>query len=126
MSSLQAVTSPASSSRLHEFTADLVVSLRRAAADGVVVLDLADPQGAGLPAWEPGPISTYCSLRGSCASTPCVGTLARPMFGASVCCLTRTVEAVRDTSTTPLWKAPRCGSGVPATIFRSSIRRGIY
>lgn len=40
--------------KVHEFTADLVVSRRGTAADGVVVLDLTDPQGADLPAWEPG------------------------------------------------------------------------
>lgn len=33
---------------------DLVVSDRREAAEGVVELDLADPAGAPLPAWEPG------------------------------------------------------------------------
>ncbi len=33
---------------------DLIVAGRRNAAEGVVVLDLADPSGAGLPAWAPG------------------------------------------------------------------------
>jgi hypothetical protein len=33
---------------------DLIVRRRTAAADGVVVLDLADPHGDDLPAWEPG------------------------------------------------------------------------
>lgn len=32
----------------------LAVSRRETAADGVVVLDLRDPSGAGLPAWTPG------------------------------------------------------------------------
>ena len=42
------------SAQVREFTIDLVVHRRHAAADGVVALDLADPQGADLPAWEPG------------------------------------------------------------------------
>ena len=42
------------SAQVREFTTDLVVHRRHAAADGVVALDLADPQGGDLPAWEPG------------------------------------------------------------------------
>ena len=42
------------SAQVREFTIDLVVHRRHAAADGVVALDLADPQGGDLPAWEPG------------------------------------------------------------------------
>lgn len=38
----------------HEFTAELVVRERVAAADGVVALELVDPAGHELPAWEPG------------------------------------------------------------------------
>lgn len=37
-----------------EFTAELVVRSRRDAADGVVHLELAAPDGSDLPAWEPG------------------------------------------------------------------------
>lgn len=37
-----------------EFTAELVVRRRTAAADGVVALELVDTQGRALPAWEPG------------------------------------------------------------------------
>lgn len=37
-----------------EFTAELVVRRRTAAADRVVALELVDPQGHALPAWEPG------------------------------------------------------------------------
>jgi ferredoxin-NADP reductase len=44
----------ASAARMHEFTTDLVVRRRHAAADGVVVLELADQQGGDLPTWEPG------------------------------------------------------------------------
>jgi ferredoxin-NADP reductase len=39
---------------LHEFTADLVVNRRHAAADGVVALDLVHPGVDDLPSWEPG------------------------------------------------------------------------
>jgi ferredoxin-NADP reductase len=39
---------------MHEFTTDLVVRRRHEAADGVVVLELADQQGGDLPTWEPG------------------------------------------------------------------------
>ncbi len=42
------------SSNVHEFTTDLVVRRRSTAAAGVVVLDLAHPQGEELPRWEPG------------------------------------------------------------------------
>lgn len=41
-------------SAVQEFTAELVVGRRENAADGVVALDLVDPAGADLPAWEPG------------------------------------------------------------------------
>lgn len=44
----------ASAAKVREFTTDLVVHRRHAAADGVVALDLVDPQGSDLPAWEPG------------------------------------------------------------------------
>jgi ferredoxin-NADP reductase len=46
------VAAPAA--KVHEFTTDLVVNRRHVAADGVVALDLAQPEGADLPAWEPG------------------------------------------------------------------------
>ncbi|MCX8559920.1 PDR/VanB family oxidoreductase [Mycolicibacterium mucogenicum] len=39
---------------VHEFTTELVVRRRETAADGVVALDLVEPTGAELPAWEPG------------------------------------------------------------------------
>jgi ferredoxin-NADP reductase len=42
------------SAKVHEFTTELVVHRRHTAADGVVALDLVDPHGADLPAWEPG------------------------------------------------------------------------
>jgi len=41
-------------SAVEEFTTDLVVRRRETAADGVVALDLVDPAGGELPAWEPG------------------------------------------------------------------------
>ena len=44
----------ASAAKVHEFTTDLVVQRRHAAADGVVALDLVHPGGEDLPAWEPG------------------------------------------------------------------------
>jgi ferredoxin-NADP reductase len=40
--------------KVREFTTLLVVHRRHEAADGVVALDLVDPQGGDLPAWEPG------------------------------------------------------------------------
>lgn len=43
-----------SAAKVREFTTDLVVHRRHTAADGVVALDLVDPQGDDLPAWEPG------------------------------------------------------------------------
>jgi ferredoxin-NADP reductase len=50
--SAPALTMP--SANVHEFTADLVVRHRSTPADGVVVLDLAHPEGEDLPRWEPG------------------------------------------------------------------------
>lgn len=41
-------------SAVHEFTVELVVRRRWPAADGVVTLELVDPAGNELPAWEPG------------------------------------------------------------------------
>jgi ferredoxin-NADP reductase len=43
-----------SSSNVHEFTTELVVRRRSDAADGVVLLELADPQDRDLPDWDPG------------------------------------------------------------------------
>jgi len=43
-----------SAANVREFTTDLVVHRRTAPADGVVVVDLADPDGQDLPRWEPG------------------------------------------------------------------------
>jgi ferredoxin-NADP reductase len=42
------------SAKVHEFTTELVVHQRHTAAEGVVALDLVDPHGGELPAWEPG------------------------------------------------------------------------
>jgi ferredoxin-NADP reductase len=42
------------SANVHEFTTELIVRRRRTPADGVVVLDLAHPEGEDLPRWEPG------------------------------------------------------------------------
>src|SRR6201982_2651157 len=50
--SAPAVTQP--SANVHEFTTDLIVRHRSTPADGVVVLDLAHPDNADLPRWEPG------------------------------------------------------------------------
>jgi ferredoxin-NADP reductase len=50
--SAPAITMP--SANVHEFTADLVVRRRSTPADGVVMLDLAHPEGEDLPRWEPG------------------------------------------------------------------------
>jgi len=47
-----AVTTP--SANVHEFTTDLIVRRRSTPAEGVVVLDLAHPENADLPRWEPG------------------------------------------------------------------------
>src|SRR3984893_10564336 len=46
------VTQP--TANVHEFTTELIVRRRSTPADGVVVLDLADPDGQELPRWEPG------------------------------------------------------------------------
>lgn len=54
MTSTYQVPVAATAAKVHEFTTDLVVRRRHAAADGVVALDLVDPQGGELPAWEPG------------------------------------------------------------------------
>jgi ferredoxin-NADP reductase len=54
MTSAEEAPAVASAAKVHEFTTDLVVHRRHAAADGVVALDLVDPQGDDLPAWEPG------------------------------------------------------------------------
>lgn len=54
MTSAQEAPVVASAAKVYEFTADLVVHRRHAAADGVMALDLVDPQGGDLPAWEPG------------------------------------------------------------------------
>jgi ferredoxin-NADP reductase len=54
MTSTQEAPAVASAARVHEFTTDLTVHRRHAAADGVVALDLVDPQGGDLPVWEAG------------------------------------------------------------------------
>jgi len=54
MTSTQEAPIVASAAKVHEFTTDLVVQRRHAAADGVVALDLVHPGGEDLPAWEPG------------------------------------------------------------------------
>ena len=54
MTSAQEAPVVASAAKVREFTTDLVVQRRHAAADGVVALDLAHPGGDDLPAWEPG------------------------------------------------------------------------
>ena len=42
------------SGMVHEFSANLVVRRRTTVAQGVVTLDLGDPEGTDLPGWEPG------------------------------------------------------------------------
>ena len=42
------------SANVHEFSTELIVRHRSTPAEGVVVLDLAHPQGEELPRWEPG------------------------------------------------------------------------
>jgi ferredoxin-NADP reductase len=54
MTTTQEAPAVASAPKVHEFTTDLVVHRRHAAADGVVALELKDPEGGDLPAWEPG------------------------------------------------------------------------
>jgi ferredoxin-NADP reductase len=46
------VTKPGAN--VHEFTTELIVRRRSTPADGVAVLDLADPDDKELPRWEPG------------------------------------------------------------------------
>ncbi|WP_059021329.1 PDR/VanB family oxidoreductase [Mycobacterium sp. M26] len=43
-----------STASVHEYTADLIVRQRGAPAEGVVMLDLAHPDGDDLPRWQPG------------------------------------------------------------------------
>jgi ferredoxin-NADP reductase len=50
--SAPAITMP--SATVHEFTTELVVRQRSTPTEGVVVLDLADPESQDLPPWEPG------------------------------------------------------------------------
>ena len=45
MTSAQEAPAAASAAKVHEFTTDLVVHRRHAAADGVVALDLSAPAG---------------------------------------------------------------------------------
>jgi ferredoxin-NADP reductase len=54
MTSTQEAAHVASAAKVHEFTTDLVVHRRHAAADDVVALDLVNPEDSDLPAWEPG------------------------------------------------------------------------
>jgi ferredoxin-NADP reductase len=54
MTSAQEAPAMTPAAKVHEFTTDLVVHRRHAAAEGVVALDLVDPHGNDLPAWEPG------------------------------------------------------------------------
>ncbi len=54
MTTAQSVSTAVSGARIHEFTKDLVIRQRHAAADGVAALDLVDPEGGALPSWEPG------------------------------------------------------------------------
>jgi ferredoxin-NADP reductase len=54
MTTTQEAPAVASAPKVHEFTTDLVVHRRHAAADGVATLDLVHPDGDDLPAWEPG------------------------------------------------------------------------
>jgi ferredoxin-NADP reductase len=54
MTTAQSVSTAVSGAKILEFTKDLTVARRHAAANGVAALDLVDPQGDALPAWEPG------------------------------------------------------------------------
>lgn len=54
MTSSQEAPVAVSAAKVHEFTTELVVRRRQEAADGVVVMDMADQQGGELPTWEPG------------------------------------------------------------------------
>jgi ferredoxin-NADP reductase len=51
---MSAPATTTASSSVHEFATDLIVRRRSTPAEGVVVLDLADPEGEALPRWEPG------------------------------------------------------------------------
>jgi ferredoxin-NADP reductase len=54
MTSAQQAPAVASAAKVHELTTDVVVHRRHIAADSVVALDLVNPHGDDLPAWEPG------------------------------------------------------------------------
>jgi ferredoxin-NADP reductase len=54
MTTVQEASTASSAAKVLEFTTDLLVHRRHVAADGVVALDLKDPHGDDLPAWEPG------------------------------------------------------------------------
>src|ERR1700752_366498 len=51
---MSAPTTSKASANIHEFTTELVVRDRLTPAEGVVLLDLAHPNGDDLPRWEPG------------------------------------------------------------------------
>jgi hypothetical protein len=122
MTTAQATPAMVSGAKVHEFTTDLVVRRRHPAADGVVVLDLVDPQTDTLPAWEPGAHVDLMLEEG----------------------LVRQYSLCGDPTDGNVWRVgvlldphSRGGSrhvhenlaegafGAPATIFRSSTRRGI-
>ena len=126
MTSAQEAPAVASAPKVHEFTTDLVVHRRHAAADGVVALDLVDPQGDDLPAWEPGAhidllldegLVRQYSLCGDPrdAKTWRVGVLLDPDEPR------RLTPRPRATSL----KAAACESEGPATTLRSSTHRDI-
>jgi len=54
MTTVQEAPVAVPAAKVHEFTTHLVVDRRQVAADGVVALELAHPDGDELPAWEPG------------------------------------------------------------------------
>ena len=102
MTSAQEAPAVASAAKVHEFTTDLVVHRRHAAADGVVALDLVDPQGDDLPAWSPVHISTSSLTRVWFASirSAVIHEMQRP--GASACCSILRAAVAHATSTTRL------------------------
>ena len=125
MTAVQEVSAAPSRAKVHEFTTDVLVQRRHAAADGVVALDLVDPQGGDLPAGSPERTSTCCSARAWFANTRCAVIHATPRCGAWASCSTPTVAVAPGMYTRISRRAQPCEFGVPATISGSSTRRSI-
>ena len=78
---------------------DLVVERRRDAADGVVALTLARPEGGPLPRWEPGAHIDLCLGEGMTRQFRCAATRRTRAGGGWPCCVRPAATAAPRTST---------------------------